>query len=232
VIGRIDPQLPEIGRIRLGYRAPSKQLGKIMPYRSDAFIFTSQSKGTLAALSKQVGGVVDEWPDGQEPWRLVSKVSSLPVRVPPYLVRPPVFELWSGAGLLRRCDGETCERPSETPSGPVLVSGPCTCEPGAMECKMTTRFVLMLPQAPGLGVWVCTTHSVIAGREILGQLRLLELAGPAGLVSATLAIEQENVQGRPPVPVVRLRFHQGLSELTGSEPAALDSARPSRPRSS
>jgi hypothetical protein len=85
---------------------------------------------------------------------------------------------------------------------------------------MTMRIVVVIPQAPGLGVWVCTTHGEIASREIAGQLRLLELAGSQHLVPATIAIEWDRVRprGRKPtsVPVVRLRFHQGLSDLLGA----------------
>lgn len=222
-VGRIRSSLPTVGRIRLGYRAVGST-GKVRPERSETLIFTSGSKGTLLRLAEHVGGTVEAWPDGQEPWRLVSERDSLSVQVPPQMMHEPRYELWSAAGLLRRCDGETCEIATETPDGAVMLSDSCRCTAEHMECKLTTRVVVVIPQAPGLGVWVCTSRSEIAGREIAGQLRLLEMMGEPTLVPATIAIEWDQVRpkGRPTkVPVIRLRFHQGMSSLSGSTAPAI-----------
>ena len=208
---RIEPRLPEVGRIRLGTREVSRT-GKIAPKESEALIFTSESKGTLARLCQIVGGQVEAWTDGPEPWRLISTVSQLAVQVPPQLLSEPAYELWSAAGLLRRCDGETCEVPVETPDGPVIEQTPCQCSGTDMACKPTSRLRVVIPQVPGIGVWILTTHSAIAAGELSGQRRLLEAAG-ATLVPAVIAIEHERTRRGREVPVLRLRFHVGLEEL-------------------
>ena len=216
---RIEPRLPEVGRIRLGTRQKSRS-GKMVPTPSAGLVFSSESKGTLAALCQIVGGQVEAWPDGPEPWRLISTVSSLSVQVPPQLMTEPAYELWSAAGLLRRCDGETCEVPVETPDGPVIEQVPCQCD-GVGECKPTSRLRVVIPQVPGIGVWIVTTHSAIAAGELSGQRRLLEAAG-ATLVPAVIAIEHERTRRGSEVPVLRLRFKVGLEELgvVASRPAA------------
>ena len=218
--GRIEPRLPEVGRIRLGTKTRAAN-GKERPADSETLIFTSASKGTLSRLAAVVGGAVEGWPNGQEPWRLTSAVDSLAVQVPPQAMREPCYEEWSAAGLLCRCDGETCEVPEDRPDGPVLVTQPCHCDPpDDMTCRVTTRLSVVLPQVPGLGVWTATTHSAIAAGELAGQLRLLQLSGSTGLVPATIAIERERTRRGRAVPVLRLRFHVGLAELQGREAPA------------
>lgn len=210
--GLIEPRLPEVGRIRLGTREVTKG-GKVAPKESASLIFTSESKGTLSRLCRIVGGQVTPWQDGQEPWRLISTVSQLAVQVPPQLMSDPSYELWSAAGLLRRCDGETCEVPVETPDGPVIEQTPCQCSGANPECRPTSRLRVVIPQVPGVGVWILTTHSAIAASELAGQARLLRLGNVSGLVPATVAIEHERTRRGREVPVLRVRFHVGLEEL-------------------
>lgn len=215
-MGRIEARLPIVGRIRLGTRERTKS-GKIAPRGSEHLIFSSESKGTLTRLSAHVGGAVEAWPDGPDAWRLISTIKSLAVQVPPMMMREPVYELWSAAGIQRRCDGVECERAEETPDGPVLLPGPCICDPEHPECKMTVRVSVVIAQAPGLGVWMCTSHSTIAAGEIAGQRRLLELTASPALLPATIAIEQSRGRQGAPVPVLRLRFHVGLAEIGSVE---------------
>lgn len=207
-------KLPEIGRIRMGIKTLSSR-GKLIPQASSTLIFTSESKGTLGQLRERVGGEIKDFVDGPESWRLISTVSQLAVALPPQLISDPAFELWSAAGCLRRCDGETVEVPVETPDGLVLEQRPCMCGDLDTPCKITTRVRVVIPEVAGVGVWALTTHSEIAAAELAAQRQLL-LAAATQLVPCTIAIEQEKTRHGGTVPVLRLRMHQSLNAILGS----------------
>lgn len=217
MIRDLPARLPEVGRIRLGTRVRTRT-GRLAPARSDTLIYSSPSRGTLSALAARVGGAVEDWSDGPEPYRLVSERDAVPVMVPRDFAEA-WWELWSGAGCLRRCDGVSATVPEEDPTGSLcLVERPCLCGE-ERECKPTTRLRVVLPEVPGIGIWLATTHSVIAAQELPAQVALLA-ASDRALLRATLAIEQEQTRkGR--VPVVRLRFHEGVSAVASDALPAL-----------
>ena len=213
-----QPRLPEIGRIRLGTRERTSK-GKLVPTASPTLVMSSPSKGTLVQLAARVGGSVSAWEGGPEPWRLVSETAQIAALLSPSLLGEPRWELWSAAGLQRRCDGETCEVPVDAPDGPLIELRPCMCTAEDAECRITTRVAVVLPQVPGIGVWLTTTHSAIAASELAGQRALLGASGSASLLPCTLAIEHERTRRGATVPVIRLRFHVGLDALANASPA-------------
>ena len=97
------------------------------------------------------------------------------------------FELWSGGGCVRRCDGE-CQAPSEEP---------CVCDPEARECKPTTRLSVLLDDVPGTGQFRLESHGFYAASELSGSFELMgriaEATGQA-ILPATLRIDHREVK--------------------------------------
>jgi Recombination directionality factor-like len=63
------------------------------------------------------------------------------------------YQMWSGGGCQRRCDGETeqlTQEPCKCPADPERRNA--LAKTGGA-CKPTTRVNVMLPDLPDLGVW-------------------------------------------------------------------------------
>jgi hypothetical protein len=200
-IKTLQQQQAQVGRIRIGQQVES-QNGKMRPAKLDRFRFTTPSRQLADAIAAQYGGEVAEWkPDGHAAeFEVVSTATSLPVLVPPNPVTQ-WYEMWSGAGCVRRCDGET-----ETISGEG-----CKCPLDHIErgdlagkgkaCKATTRLKVMLPELPGIGVWRLDTHGYYAAIELPQTADFLGAVTDAGgYIRATLALEERIVK-RPGVGI-------------------------------
>jgi hypothetical protein len=200
-IKTLQQQQAQVGRIRIGQQVPTAK-GKARPAKLDRFRFTTPSRQLAEAVAAQYGGEVAEWkPDGHAAeFEVVSTATTLPVLVPPNPVSQ-WYEMWSGAGCVRRCDGET-----ETISGEA-----CKCPLDHLErgdlagqgkaCKATTRLKVMLPELPGIGVWRLDTHGYYAAIELPQTADFLGAVTDAGgYIRATLALEERIVK-RPGVGI-------------------------------
>ena len=136
------------------------------------------------------------------------------------------YEVWSGRGCMRRCDGQTAVVAyvdQQTGEGEFRDEA-CACvgrgwRPGVGEdvragaCNLVTRVRLVVPDLPGVGIVMLTTHSWFAATELPGVADLLaSLHGSGRLVEAVLAIEPREVrkatESHPrkfTVPVLRVR---------------------------
>lgn len=203
----VQRRFMELGRIRLGDKGAKGQ-----PQRLTQFRLTSASRPLLEAASHIYGGTVNTWDGAPDEgyFELYTTSDTLDVIVPPAFSQrdgtpsapySQYFELWSGGGCTRRCDGET-----------ELITGkPCACDPDNRACKITTRASLMLPRVPGLGVWRLESHGWNAATEMTGTLELLRMAAEGNqFIRAYLRIEQrtQKVVGEPTrrfiVPVLDL----------------------------
>lgn len=230
----IQRQHRTIGRIRIGRQVPSKD-GKSRPEKLSTFRLTTRSRPVADAVAELLGGHVADWkPEhGEAQFEVITDRDTLSVIIPPGMPVQQHYELWSGGGCLRRCDGQT-----ESLSGK-----PCMCPPPGVErataaanggaCKPTTRLRVMLPDLPDLGVWLLASGGYYAAVELAGTADLLHQAATAGaLVPATLRLEQRSVirnkQTRKyAVPVLELGVtpRQLVSgEGIGDLPAALQAA--------
>lgn len=195
----------EIGRIRMGDKG---QRGN--PQRLEKFRLTSADRTLLLEAAKLYGGEVQPWKDQPGQFELYIQSDELPCMIAPQEVSQ-WYELWSGGGCQRRCDGVM-----EAISG-----GECICDPDARECKLTTRLSVMLHELPGMGTWRLETHGFYAATEIPSSAELLiNLAQRGTYAPAALAIEQREVKRegktkRFPVPVIRIR--QSLQQLMTGE---------------
>lgn len=175
----MQKRLTELGRIRLGEKGSKGE-----PRRLSKIRLTSASRSHLEAAAKVYGGQVRGWagsPTGDQ-FELYTDATQVDILIPPTAASySQYYELWSGGGCQRRCDGQT-----------ELLSGePCKCDPDERACQVTTRVSVMLPKVPGLGVWRLESHGWNAAAKLPGQLEMLALSGRGSFVPAVLRIVQK-----------------------------------------
>lgn len=197
----LQRQLREIGRIRMGEKRISKN-GREYPAAIDRFRFTCASRGILEAMAAEVGGTVEAWESPAGPqWQLTSTASDIAVVVPP--MEEPFsqwYELWSAAGCQRRCDGQRATIATERGSEIVMSERACVCNAENRECKLTTRASLILPWAPGIGVWRLESHGYYAAVELTGTLQYLAVQASQGVyMECRLRLDKrtKRVPGQP-----------------------------------
>lgn len=175
----VQRRLVELGRIRLGQKGNRGQ-----PEKLETFRLTSASRAHLEAAAKAYGGTVRPWTNAPDRgyFELLTEADALDILIPPSMASYSQFyELWSGGGCQRRCDGTT-----------ELISGEsCLCDPDERECAITTRVNVMLPKVPGLGIWRLETKGWNAASSLPSTLDLLAMTG-RGFVPAVLRLEQRS----------------------------------------
>lgn len=233
----LQRRVRELGRIRIGQVVGAGNGKRGRPEKLDRFRFTSASKELLEKVAALYGGTVQPWTPangGQPQWEVVTTSNRLPILVPPQPVTQ-WYELWSGGGCQRRCDGER----------EVLTEKPCMCDPDPTQrmCKPTTRLNVVLKDVEGIGVWRLESHGYYAAVELPESAEFLARAG--GYVSGWLSLEARSAKrdgktrnwmvptleiditpaallasGLPTGPALGTG-QQAAAALTGSAPAAL-----------
>jgi hypothetical protein len=180
----LQQRLRELGRIRIGQKVATSN-GKTRPSKLDRFRLTSPSKELLDRVAAKYGGTVTPWtPEGGAgQYEVITDAKRMPIHVPPQPVSQ-YFELWSGGGCQRRCDGIT----------ELLKDKPCICgpDPEQRSCKPTTRLNVVLSEIEGVGVWRLESHGYYAALELPGVAELLAQTG--GYVEAFLGLEQRTAK--------------------------------------
>lgn len=216
----LQRRLAEIGRIRIGQQvATSNGKGK-RPAKLTTFRLTSPDRNRIQQAAVLYGGQPTEWeaPAGNQ-WEVVTETDALNVICPPSdMAFSQHYELWSGGGCQRRCDGRN-ESISE---------GPCICDPDKRECTIHTRLSVMLRDLPGLGVWRIDTSGYYAAVELQGAVEVVQLAAGRGqMLPARLRLEQRMIkragQGvkRFAVPVLDIEVSPAQLLGGGSSPMAM-----------
>ena len=201
----------ELGRIRIGQVQPTSN-GKTRPAKLDRFRLTSASKPLLEKVAELYGGEVAEWTPangGAAQWEVVTDSTRLPILVPPQPVTQ-WYELWSGGGCKRRCDGRN----------EILTDSACLCaQADEMLCKPTTRLNVVLRDVEGIGVFRLESHGYYAAVELPDVAAFLAQAG--GYVEAFLALEERvvkrEINGKPETR----RFMVPTIEIEGVTPGQL-----------
>ena len=201
----IQERFRELGRIRMGAQVPVIVDGKpklradgtpiTHPAKLAHFRLTTPWRYLLDDLVAQYGGEVKEWahPDGTQ-YELIVQADALEVIIPPGEVLTQWYELWSGGGCVRRCDGKRqvmADRPCACPDDPAERNAAASANPPTA-CKPTTRLLVMLPtQNTGdLGVWRVESKGWNAATELAGAAALVELATRRGvMIPAVLRLE-------------------------------------------
>lgn len=180
----LQQRIRELGRIRIGQKVATAK-GGTRPSKLDRFRLTSPSKELLDRVAKVYGGTVAPWtPDGGAgQYEVLTDAKRMPILVPHQPVSQ-YYELWSGGGCQRRCDGIT----------ELLKDRPCICgpDPEQRQCKPTTRLNVVLSEIPGVGVWRLESHGYYAALELPGVAELLANAG--GYVPAFLGLEERTAK--------------------------------------
>jgi hypothetical protein len=191
----IDDQrrLVEVGRIRLGHQVESRS-GKKHPAALEAFRLTSRDRDRISEAAKLYGGTMTRWdnaPSGIPEWEVYTESDRFPVIVPPSAMGfSQSYELWSGGGCKRRCDGTT----------EYISDQPCLCDPANRECEPHTRLSVMMRDLKGLGVWRVDTTGWYAKLELKGQVETLEFfAGIGKPLPAILRLDRRVIkrEGEP-----------------------------------
>lgn len=186
IIG-LQRRLVQVGRIRLGEQVeitkPDGSKGT-RPARLEKWRLTSRDEVRLQAAAEAFGGTVQPWEERPGEFELYTEVDALPVLLMPGQAISQWYELWSGGGCKRRCDGEQEQ----------ISDGACLCNPDERECKPHTRLNVLLPDVAGIGCWRLDTQGYYAATELAGTVDLLELATARGvLLPARLRIDQRSV---------------------------------------
>lgn len=201
----LERRLMPIGKIRLGDQIDSSN-GRKRPHVLEKVRLTSSNAFLLHEAAKLYGGVPRPWDDapaGPRQWELYVEAEAIPILIPPIDALMQCYECWSAKGCLRRCNNETIQYAYD----PKEVGEPCMCpaDPEARQtlaaegkaCKLTTRISCMLPDLPGIGIWVIETHSYYASLWTAGMVEMLESMAKQGRVcEAMLRIERQSRKGK------------------------------------
>lgn len=225
-IKNLPVRYSELGRIRLGEKVTAtnkKGEDYEKPEKGETLRFTSNDRLYLEALAAQHGGTVEDWPDGEQLFQLTTESAFVSVLLPPDPIDSS-YEKWGKGGIAKRCDGELALVPVQDGEGGFMEERPCVCRseelvPGDRAdmkkgaCQVTVRLRFVLPDVPGIGVWLCTSHSIYGAMELPGQVALLQTIAAKGiLIPAEFGIEKrtdkrpwEKYERHFIVPVLRVR---------------------------
>lgn len=190
----LPQRTPELGRIRLGEKGDRGQPVKLRTFR-----LTSHSKALLDAAAALYGGTVRSWDGAPDEgmWQLTTGASELDVLIPGAVgAVSQTYEEWKGGTCMRRCDGTTVRTPA--------TEEPCICKkldipgPDDAHCEIVTRFRVILPRVPGLGVWMLTTSGWMAATTLPSTLNLLARMTSGEWIPAVLRAEQRSKKVRDP----------------------------------
>lgn len=210
----IQYRLRELGRIRMGKKGP-----KGAPVKLNTWRLTSASEELLQVAAGCYGGEVTPWADSPNDgahFELITKVDALPIVIPPNdAAFSQWMETWSGGGCQKRCDGQrqvlrdiACSCPSDINERMELAQQ-------GKACKPTTRFNVLLPDIPDIGVWRLESHGYNAAVELAAFDQLADVATQQGrMIRARLRIDHRSVKregktNKFTVPVVEISHTVG-----------------------
>lgn len=177
---------PEAGRIRIGVKSGSAMKA------IDTFRFTSPHKSAIDELAEQYGGEARPWSDpmaNKGQYEVITPAKSIDIMVVPNGLSTG-YELWTGGGCARRCDGYVVEIAVKGMDEPQ--EAPCICNAkGVRECDPKTRLNVVLPTINFYGVWRLESKGWNAAEELPGMYDMVSNFAESGkLVRAKLNLEQ------------------------------------------
>lgn len=195
-VSQLGRRVTEQGRIRLGKKMSTSR-GGTRPGSIDTFRFTSADKTAIEQLAATYGGKVEACEDknlrGQ--WEVETLVNEIGVILPPNaLGDTPIYEQWSGGGLVVRCDGVTASTPRKLGNGEWdFAEAACQClTSGKNDCKVKVRLSVILRDIRFGGSWLLTTSSWNAAHELPGMIEMIEAVQDQGLTPALLRLVRRN----------------------------------------
>lgn len=196
-VTQLDARIPTAGRLRFGTKKRTAK-GTEYPVAIPHWRLSSHDKEAIEQIATLYGGTPEAWTDaptaGQ--WQVFTEASELSIMLPPDpLGGSPIYELWSGGGCQRRCDGITVTTLQATgPDTVDAVESPCICSArGRLECKVTTRLSVLLPEIKFAGVWRLDSGSWNVAHEFPGMVAMIQQLQARGIVRARLGLEHRKV---------------------------------------
>lgn len=230
---RVDlpSRYPELGRLRLGEKGPKGEPKRLTHWRA-----TSRDEYTIKAFASKYGGDCRAWQGHQGEWEVLSETSVLEVQLPLDALDLS-YEMWGSGGLKRRCDGARVTVPVQDPEGGHYDTIECECKAMGLDplrdrdaCNLTLRLRVVLPELPGVGVWMLTSGSKFAAQELPGQVDLIDAIRTRTqiLIPCTLSLEQrtmkvpfEKFERRFAVPTLRVSSSMAALQAGAGEMRAL-----------
>ena len=181
----------ELGRIRIGAKAD----GGKRPVKLEKFRFTSADRSLIETIATLYGGTAAPWSnDGKSEFEVYTTADRVPILLPPEPISQ-WYELWSGGGCQRRCDGRVN----------VLKDTACACPSDPIDrsqaaafgkaCKPTTRLNVVLADVEGVGVWRLESHGYHAASKLPKLAQFLSQAAQQGVyLPAVLGLEKRSVK--------------------------------------
>ena len=206
-------RMVEHGRIRLGVKS-----GKAMK-SIDTFRFTSPDRIAIEQLAEQFGGQYNPWSDPKaspiNQFEVITTASEIPVWILPGGLSV-AYEMWSGGGCVRRCDGIECEtsmRSYDADYEPVMV--PCVCSSeGKLSCKPYTRLSVVIPSIRFGGSWRMESKGWNAAEELPGMVDMISQLQANGTLQGSLRLERRQSQGgRRKFVVPTLTVNRSVEEI-------------------
>lgn len=209
----LQKRLRQIATVRHGELVTRN--GKTFPSTRDTWRITTGDVVVAQECADLFGGEVNEWDSkSAEKYVVDTTTDRLPIAVVPGHALSQHYELWSGGGCRRRCDGEE----------ELISGGPCLCDPDNRECKPHTRLSFVLRGLNQLGLVRLNTTGYYAAVELAGAVEFLELAAAKGEVLPGWLRIEERRQVRDEqtkvfkVPVIDVQY--GLDRMLGSSTSA------------
>lgn len=228
----------ELGRIRIGIQVEYESRGKKgwRPEKLDTIRLTSPNRDLLEAAAIAYGPAeVRAWGDQ---WEVITRAKVVDILIPPGQTLTQWNELWSGGGVVRRCDGVTNQLngfPCDCPKDRAERRAQASANPPTA-CKETTRLSVILTALPGIGVWRLDSRGYYAAVELAGAARILAQATEAGyVIPARLRLEarERKVPGKatnkyvvPVIDLVSTRVADLLPDVAGGRPALMSGSGP------
>jgi hypothetical protein len=180
----LQARTARIGQIRMGTSVAIPGKKGRRPVKLSTLRFTSASERAITAVAQQYGGEPKPWTENAPSpglWEVITEAPEVAVACPPgEQLMTANYELWEDRRRLRLCDSQT-----DGVSG-----GPCVCKPEARACKPYTRLSVMLPDVPGLGVWVLNSTGLNAAVGMMGVAQQLQQYATRGqILPAMLRLE-------------------------------------------
>lgn len=193
-VADLGRRMVEHGRIRLGVKS-----GKAMK-SIDTFRFTSPDQTAIQQLAEQFGGECKPWSDPKaspvNQFEVITQATEVPVWVLPGGLSVN-YEMWSGGGCVRRCDGVECEtsmRSYDADYEPVMV--PCICSrDGKLACRPYTRMSVVIPSIRFGGSWRLESKGWNAAEELPAMADMIKQLQTTGTLRGLLRLERRQSQG-------------------------------------
>lgn len=189
----LSRRIPLVGKLKAGVYKSGR------PQAIDTWRLTTSSREFAADFADIYGGTVEPMTNKNSPhkWEVISEASEISIALLGENGYSVQYELWSGGGCQRRCDGVTAEVIQTTgPDDVEYAPTNCICDAKQeLECSLKSRLTMILPDLPFRGGVVYETGSKNFAEESQGMLALLAQMQASGVTRGKLRLEQRRSSG-------------------------------------